>query len=590
MHKVSLTSSTYGFLQTEVDEDSMSGKEKCNPSLEKNILNTEETDDHDSMSGNEKCYPSLEKSILNTEETDDISPSENPFVTKLRVRKATDPLFLSDEVTEVINVRELMEGLEDNVLFSLKSRTRKKSKGKGHRRSFSSSHVQTLRKLKELPQKLVEIPTKPRAVYPPGLSTSASEKKGSLTYAEQLCSRCACCENEQIRRPETVFSHSNSTSVLENKEVKFFYRESKPLFKGYSAVSLTDRHIQFAKTYIAVPFTISSTKNELLEESELAEVEYQPDKSRSQESGLDLVSSLPVITIMPEIMTRAHKRSPTEFPTEYREGSRSPIFDPVILDAVEKALLNQHVLIDNWCHVRSDGEVESNQKLEILRDMPFSCSTRSEFEAISSEEKLAKNVADVFGLRYPEIIDKEMCTDSSIEPESFAAAANNKARTKQIEDFELRCPPEGEDRVVLYVTSLRTIRKTYEDCNYIKSTLQTFNVKVDERDVSIHSEFKRELRDLLNNPLPVPRLFIKGRYIGGVEEFLQLNEDDAMPKLLEGVPAETNSGKICEGCGGFRFIPCTECNGSCKIVRGNESKVRCTDCNENGLIRCQLCY
>ena len=42
--------------------------------------------------------------------------------------------------------------------------------------------------------------------------------------------------------------------------------------------------------------------------------------------------------------------------------------------------------------------------------------------------------------------------------------------------------------------------------------------------------------------------------------------------------------------GGVRFIPCLECNGSCKVRKEEENGyLRCSQCNENGLIQCLIC-
>lgn len=160
-----------------------------------------------------------------------------------------------------------------------------------------------------------------------------------------------------------------------------------------------------------------------------------------------------------------------------------------------------------------------------------------------------------------------------------------------IKNAKLRAPPGGEDKVVLYFTSLRGIRKTFEDCCSVKLILRGFRVSVDERDISMHSPFRQELQDLLGKPMPVPRLFIGGKYIGGVEEIQQLHEIGELAKYLECFPVQAHS-KPCDGCGDVRFIPCQNCDGSRKIFTEEEGQglfIRCQQCNENGLIRCPVC-
>lgn len=155
--------------------------------------------------------------------------------------------------------------------------------------------------------------------------------------------------------------------------------------------------------------------------------------------------------------------------------------------------------------------------------------------------------------------------------------------------FPEMCPPGGSDSVILYTTSLRGIRKTFEDCNSIRFLLESFRVLFFERDVSMHMEFKEELWRVLDGRVNPPRLFIKGRYIGGAEEVLALHEQGRFRVLFEGIPIDIFIGSPCEGCAGFRFVLCFHCNGSHKVVAENGLSSTCQDCNENGLIICPLC-
>jgi glutaredoxin domain-containing cysteine-rich protein 1 len=142
--------------------------------------------------------------------------------------------------------------------------------------------------------------------------------------------------------------------------------------------------------------------------------------------------------------------------------------------------------------------------------------------------------------------------------------------------------------VVLYTTTLRGIRKTFEDCNHVRFILQSLGVSIDERDVSLHAEFRQELKELADKPLAVPRVFIMGRYIGGAQEVSQLHDDGTLAVLVEGLPSQT-SREGCDGCGGVRFVPCSDCNGSCKLITDMNEVIRCPECNENGLMRCPIC-
>ncbi|KAJ9159706.1 hypothetical protein P3X46_025185 [Hevea brasiliensis] len=154
--------------------------------------------------------------------------------------------------------------------------------------------------------------------------------------------------------------------------------------------------------------------------------------------------------------------------------------------------------------------------------------------------------------------------------------------------FEEKCPPGDSDSVILYTTTLRGIRKTFEECNSIRFLLESFRVIFCERDVSMHMEFKEELWRVLEGKVKPPRLFIRGRYIGGAEEVLRLHEQGKFRVLFEGVPIDKSTGP-CEGCAGFKFVVCFNCSGSHRIVEDDGMSRKCQDCNENGLIICPLC-
>lgn len=181
----------------------------------------------------------------------------------------------------------------------------------------------------------------------------------------------------------------------------------------------------------------------------------------------------------------------------------------------------------------------------------------------------------------------------------------------------------GKNKLIVYFTSLRGVRKTYEDCCNVRVILKGLGVKVDERDVSMHSGFKDELKELLGegwtNAGTLPKVFIGSKYIGGADEIRRMNEEGQLEKALESCELAEDGGGgfggiggiggICEACGEIRFVPCDTCSGSCKIYyegdyddddddeeQQAESEEtadygfqRCPDCNENGLIRCPIC-
>ncbi|TVU41429.1 hypothetical protein EJB05_14959, partial [Eragrostis curvula] len=163
-------------------------------------------------------------------------------------------------------------------------------------------------------------------------------------------------------------------------------------------------------------------------------------------------------------------------------------------------------------------------------------------------------------------------------------------------DFPARCPPGGERGVVLYTTTLRGVRRTFEDCNGVRALLECLAVAFQERDVSMDRGLRDELWGLTGDKAVPPRLFVRGRDLGGAAQVLALHEEGRLVSLLlpgaaedkaRRAAAEKKSGK-CEACGGLRFVVCGECDGSRKVFDGGRA-ARCRGCNENGLVMCPLC-
>ncbi|XP_062087252.1 uncharacterized protein At5g39865 [Humulus lupulus] len=150
--------------------------------------------------------------------------------------------------------------------------------------------------------------------------------------------------------------------------------------------------------------------------------------------------------------------------------------------------------------------------------------------------------------------------------------------------------PGTEDRIVVYLTSLRGIRRTYEDCYAVRMIFRGFRVWVDERDISMDSAYRKELQSVLGDKnVGLPQIFIRGSYVGGAEVIKQLFETGELAKILEGFPVRA-PGYRCDSCGDVRFVPCLNCSGSRKVFDEDEEVLkRCLECNENGLIRCPDC-
>ncbi|MCD7449702.1 hypothetical protein HAX54_001131 [Datura stramonium] len=205
-----------------------------------------------------------------------------------------------------------------------------------------------------------------------------------------------------------------------------------------------------------------------------------------------------------------------------------------------------------------------------------------------------RSLSPLFDPQLVEAFEKELSEEEvQIKKMVSATPLSRKARNSQeaetmLELFEKKCPPGGENAVVIYTTTLRGIRKTFEDCNTARAILESNDTRVFERDISMHSGYKEELRELMGKKeVKVPLVFVKGRLIGGADEMLKLEEEGKLGILLDGIP---RAAAACDGCAGIRFVMCMDCNGSRKMLaKDGKSTVKCGECNENGLIQCPIC-
>ncbi|KAI3760433.1 hypothetical protein L1987_50828 [Smallanthus sonchifolius] len=197
-----------------------------------------------------------------------------------------------------------------------------------------------------------------------------------------------------------------------------------------------------------------------------------------------------------------------------------------------------------------------------------------------------KNLGPLFD---PDLVDPKTKKKVVLGTPTSQKSRNSTESTAMLAVFEKKCPPGWDNKVVIYTTTLRGIRKTFEDCNTVRGIIESHHVRMIERDISMDSGFKEELRSLLGKKeVKVPVVLVKGRLIGGSEEIMKLEEEGKMGILLEGIPTVAAAG--CKGCGGVRFVMCTVCNGSCKLIGGDGRRsIKCLECNENGLVQCPFC-
>ncbi|XP_010534615.1 PREDICTED: uncharacterized protein At5g39865-like [Tarenaya hassleriana] len=158
--------------------------------------------------------------------------------------------------------------------------------------------------------------------------------------------------------------------------------------------------------------------------------------------------------------------------------------------------------------------------------------------------------------------------------------------------FAVEIPNADHRGVVLYFTSLRIVRKTFEECRSVRSMLRGFRIPIDERDLTMDSNFQDELQAIFGTKnVALPKVFIGGRYVGGAEEIKRMQESDELRRVIGKLkPSDGAISGICGACGGLRFVMCERCDGSHKIYSEKRGFKSCTACNSYGLVKCPACF
>uniref|UniRef100_A0A3B3HVV4 Glutaredoxin and cysteine rich domain containing 1 n=1 Tax=Oryzias latipes TaxID=8090 RepID=A0A3B3HVV4_ORYLA len=90
-------------------------------------------------------------------------------------------------------------------------------------------------------------------------------------------------------------------------------------------------------------------------------------------------------------------------------------------------------------------------------------------------------------------------------------------------------------RIVIYTTSFRVVRTTFERCELVRKIFQNHRMKFVEKNIALDSEFGKELEQRcrrVGEPPSLPVVFIDGHYLGGAEKILAMNESGELRDLL----------------------------------------------------------
>merc|ERR1719326_173580 len=154
---------------------------------------------------------------------------------------------------------------------------------------------------------------------------------------------------------------------------------------------------------------------------------------------------------------------------------------------------------------------------------------------------------------------------------------------------------ERDGSIVVYISGVRAVRETFQRCEDLKKLLYNLRLKVVYKDISLDAGFASELKKRCGPGASVPQMFVNGIHFGDYKRVLEMNEAGELQPTLQGFEQEAPV-EACATCDGHGFINCTWCQGSKRSIahpfneRGHENRsLRCTVCNEIGLIRCPKC-
>ncbi|XP_035506754.1 glutaredoxin domain-containing cysteine-rich protein 1 isoform X4 [Scophthalmus maximus] len=90
-------------------------------------------------------------------------------------------------------------------------------------------------------------------------------------------------------------------------------------------------------------------------------------------------------------------------------------------------------------------------------------------------------------------------------------------------------------QIVIYTTSFRVVRNTFERCALVRKIFQNHRMKFVEKNIALDIEYGKELEERckrVGEPPSLPVVFIDGHYLGGAEKILGMNESGELQDLL----------------------------------------------------------
>ncbi|PIA38384.1 hypothetical protein AQUCO_02800227v1 [Aquilegia coerulea] len=121
-----------------------------------------------------------------------------------------------------------------------------------------------------------------------------------------------------------------------------------------------------------------------------------------------------------------------------------------------------------------------------------------------------------------------------VDSDTRDGPGNSKAN-EILKQYEQKYPPEGENPVIIYTTTIEQMKRPFKESNDVRSILRSHKIKMVERDVYGDIDYEEELVDVLGK-LMIPAVFVEGRLIGGAKEVKSLEAEGKLKILFEGIP------------------------------------------------------
>ena len=192
-----------------------------------------------------------------------------------------------------------------------------------------------------------------------------------------------------------------------------------------------------------------------------------------------------------------------------------------------------------------------------------------------------------------------------------------RGRVKDVLEKGAHKQTRAEDRgLILFTSSMTAVKVTAEACRQAAGLLEALLIDFEARDVFVNLEYANQLRRLAKDeaeaggaPAPaaatnslglakalpeLPRLYANGKLIGTLAELKRLDDEGLLGSELQQYAIDHQRGRdvaarSCDECGGRRFVVCIECKGSCRGREVFGKFLKCSRCNENGLMACPSC-